>query len=78
MGIHSDTLHKWINGTKLFPADRLASLVIATDDVEYLECILDECDMTPIPKIKDKHTAKMFAQMVKLMQSAIETSGKEE
>ena len=71
MGVSKDTLYRWIRGNRLFPADRLPDLSNATEDLEYIEFILDECNLTPIPKIRDKSTAKIFFQLMKLMQSAI-------
>ncbi|MBA7465150.1 hypothetical protein ES707_00312 [subsurface metagenome] len=78
MGISKDSLYRWIRGNRLFPADRLSDLTNATEDFDYIDFILSECGLTAIPRIKDKSTLKMFTQMVKLMQSAIESSGKEE
>lgn len=71
MGIHKDTLHKWIYGKNLFPADRIASLTKATRDLDYLEYVCNQCDYTAMPKIKDKNTARMFAQMARVMLAAI-------
>ena len=71
MGIHKDTLYKWIRGERPFPVDQISNLVNATRDVEYLEYFCDPCNYTPMPKIKDKSIIKMFSQMVKVMQSAI-------
>ena len=71
-GIHKDTLYKWIRGENHFPPDRIAELVNATGDIEYLEYHCDPCGFTLMPKIKDKHTAKMISHMVRLMQSAID------
>ncbi len=70
--ISSSTLHKWISGDRPFPVDQLAHLCIATEDTEYLEYYCDQCGYTLMPKIKDKATAKMFAKMVMVMQSAID------
>ena len=78
MGISKDSLYRWIRGNRLFPADRLSDLTNATEDFDYIDFILSECGLAAIPRIKDKSTLKMFTQMVKLMQSAIESSGKEE
>ena len=78
MGISKDLLYRYIRGNKQFPADRLSDLTNATEDYDYLDFILSECGLTAIPRIKDKSTLKMFTQMVKLMQSAIESSGKDE
>ena len=77
MGISSDTLYKWINGTRLFPADRLPSLTIATGDKEYLDFLAGQCGYSIIPKLKDKSTLKMFAHMVEVMQSAIKLKDEE-
>ena len=71
MGISKDSLYRWIRGNRLFPADRISDLTNATDDFEYLDLVLSECGLTTVPKIKDKHTAKMFFQLMKLMESAI-------
>jgi len=76
MGISKDLLYRWIRGNKQFPADRLSDLTNATEDYEYFDFILSECGLTTIPKIKDKTTAKMFFQLMKLMESALK--GKEE
>lgn len=75
MGVAADTLYKWINGTRLFPADRLPSLTIATCDTEYLDFLAGQCGYSIIPKLKDKSTLKMFAHMVEIMQSAINLKG---
>lgn len=75
MGISKDLLYRYIRGNKQFPADRLPDLVNATDDLEYLDFLLSECNLTSIPKIKDKTTAKMFFQLMKLMESALNGSG---
>jgi len=71
MEVHRDTLHKWIYGKNLSPADRLASLTNATGDLDYLEYVCNQCGNTAMPKVKDKHTAKMFAQMARVMLAAI-------
>jgi len=78
MGISKDLLYRYIRGNKQFPSDRLSDLTNATEDFDYIDFMFSECGLTAIPRIKDKSTLKMFTQMVKLMQSAIETSGKEE
>lgn len=70
MGIHKDTLYKYINGTHIFPAERLIGLTLATDDYEYLDYIADQCNRAIIPKIKDKKTAEAMIQMAKIFLSA--------
>lgn len=77
MGVSSDTLYKWINGTRLFPADRLSSLTLATNDTEYLDFLAGKCGYSIIPKLRDKNTLKMFAHMVEVMRSAIDLKGEE-
>ena len=78
MEISKDSLYRYIRGETIIPPDRIAALIRATEDIEYLEFFCEAVDYVPIPKIKGKHTTEMMAQMVKLMQSAIESSGKEE
>ena len=75
MGIHRDTLYKWIEGKKLFPADRLAPLTAATQDTEYLEYILDKCGYVLLPKIRDKKAAETMIQMAKVFLSAANGRG---
>jgi len=75
MGVHRDTLYKWIEGKNLFPADRLAPLVIATGDLEYLEYILDKCGYVLLPKIRDKKAAETMIQMAKVFMSATNGRG---
>jgi len=75
MGIHRDTLYKWIEGVNLFPADRLAPLVVATGDPEYLEYILDKCGYAVLPKIRDKKAAETMIQMAKVFMSATNGRG---
>lgn len=72
MEISRDTLYRYVRGELLMPADRIADLIRATQDVEYLEFFCDALDCVPIPKIKDRATASTLSQMVKVMQSAIE------
>ena len=71
MGIHKDTLHKWIYGKNLFPADRIIPLTKATGDLDYLEYVCNQCDYTAMPRITDKQTAKTFAHMSRIMLAAI-------
>jgi len=77
MGIHPDTLYKYINGTHEFPAERLIGLTNATGDIKYLEFIADKCGYSVIPKIKDKKTAETMVQMAKVFLSATNNSKKE-
>ena len=72
MGIHKDTLYKWVRGENPFPIDQLTNLVKATGDLDFLEYFCEPCGYSLIPKIKDKGTAKMFSQMARIMQSAID------
>jgi len=76
MGVHRDTLYKWIEGKNLFPADRLAPLTVATQDTEYLEYTLDKCGYVLLPKIRDKKAAETMIQMAKVFMSAT-NNGKE-
>lgn len=78
MEISKDSLYRYIRGETIIPPDRIAALIRATNDIEYLEFFCEAMNYIPIPKIKGKYTTEMMAQMVKLMQSAIESSGKEE
>jgi len=75
--LSSSTLHKWISGDRPFPVDQLSNLTNATEDTEYLEYYCDQCGYTLMPKIKDKSTAKIVSQMVRIMQSAIDQKDKE-
>lgn len=74
MGVHKDTLYKWIagkdsNGQKRhFPIDRIPDLVNATNDIEFLDYLCRRCGMMVIPEIKDKATLKMFTHMARIMQ----------
>lgn len=72
MNIHKDTLYRYIRGENPFPIDLIPSLVKATEDIEYIEFFTESCGLSLIPKIKDKGTAKMFSQMARLIQSAID------
>lgn len=76
MGIHVDTLYKKIRGERPWQVDDIPRLVNATGDIGYLEYLCDPCGYMLIPKIKDRATARMFSQMVKVLQSA--TNGKNE
>jgi predicted transcriptional regulator len=76
MGIAKDTLYKYVNGSHVFPAEKLIDLTNATEDMEYLEYIADKCNRTVITKIKDKKTAEAMIEMAKLFLSA--TAGREE
>jgi hypothetical protein len=70
MGIHMDTLYKWINGTNVFPADEIINLINATGDVKYLQFIADKCGYAIIPKIKNRKTAEDLILMANLFMSA--------
>lgn len=70
MGVHRDTLYKWINGTHVFPAEQIINLTNATGDLKYLEYIAEKCGYSIIPKIKDKKTAETMIQMAKIFISA--------
>lgn len=70
MGVHVDTLYKWINGTHIFPAERITDLVLATGDLKYLEFIADKCGYAVIPKVKNRQTAEMMLQMARVFLSA--------
>ena len=72
MGIHKDTLYRWIRGDNPFSVDYLGDLVKATGDLDFLEYFCEPCGYSLIPKIKDKGTAKMFSQMARIIQSAID------
>lgn len=74
MGIHKDTLYKYVNGTHVFPSEQLINLTKSTEDPEYLEYITNQCGYALIPKIKDKRTAESLIQMAKVFLSA--TAGK--
>lgn len=82
MGIHKDTLYKWIAGrdsngeARHFPIDRIPDLVNATNDIEYLEYLCRPCGMMIIPEITDRTTLKMFTHMVGVLQSV--TNGKKD
>lgn len=76
MGVHPDTLYKWVNGTHVFPAEQLINLVNATDDLKYLEYVADKCDQCIIPKIKDRKQAEMMRRMAEVFLSA--TNGPED
>lgn len=73
MGINRDTLYRYVRGELMIPADRIADLIRATEDIEYLEFFCDALDFTLVPKIKDKNTAKMFGQMVRVLEHAIDS-----
>ena len=63
MGVHPDTLYKWVNGTHVFPAEQLINLVNATGDLKYLELIADKLGYAVIPKVKDRKTAEMLVRV---------------
>lgn len=71
MNISMDTLYRYVRGENIIPPDRIVDLILATQDIEYLEYFCDPMNYVPVPKIKEKHTTKMFSQMIKLLQSAI-------
>lgn len=71
MGCAIDTLYKKIRGERDWQFEDIHKLVDATGDPLFLEYFCNPCGYTVIPQIKDKATAKMFTQMVKVMQSAI-------
>jgi len=70
MKIHPDTLYKYIRGERDFPIDRLADLVNATGDSEYLEYHANACGYVLMPKIKNRKTIEILGQMAKLMLTA--------
>lgn len=70
MGVHKDTLYRWINGTNVFPANEIIGLIQATNDIKYLEFIADKCGYSVIPKIKDRKTAEAMIMMAKIFLSA--------
>ena len=72
MGIHRDTLYKWINGTNTFPANEIIDLIKATGDISYLEFIADKCGYALIPKIKDRKTAETVLFIAKMFLMATE------
>ena len=75
MGWSADYLYKKIRGEKIWAFDDVQKLVNATDDTIFLEYFCKPCGYAVIPAIKDKATAKMFMNMVNLMQSAIIETG---
>ena len=77
MKVHRDSLYRWIRADKPFPVDQLASLINATEDVEFLEYFADQCGYSIMPKIKDKKTAKVVSQMAKIMLSATDEKNNE-
>ena len=72
MGIHKDTLYRWINGTNTFPANEIINLVVATGDISYLEFLADKCGYAIIPKIKDKRTAEAVLLIARIFLMATE------
>lgn len=70
MGVHLDSLYRWIRGEKPFPIDRLSDLVNATEDTELLEYFTDPCGFTLLPKIKNKKMAETVIQIGRIMLSA--------
>lgn len=72
MGVHIDSLYRWIRGEKPFSIDRLSDLVRATEDPELLEYFTDPCGYTLLNKIKNKKTAETVIQIAKIMLSATE------
>lgn len=70
MGVHPDTLYKWINGTNVFPAEQLINLINATGDTKYLEFIADKTGYAIIPKIQDRKTAETMMRMAEIFMSA--------
>lgn len=77
MGVHKDTFYRWSRGDKPFPIDQLPNLVNATDDVEFLEHLADQCGYSVLPKIKNRKTAEIMTQMAKVMLSATESNEKD-
>ena len=71
MGVHKDTLYKWVNGTNPFSIDYLAALVVATEDPTYLEYQARDAGYKIIPQIKDKKTAEIIQKFAELMLSCI-------
>jgi len=54
MQIATDTLYRYARGENIIPPDRIADLVRATGDVEYLEFFCEPCGFIPIQKSKAK------------------------
>ena len=77
MKISKDTLYRYIRGEMIIPPDRIVDLIRATGDIEFLEFFCDALDFVPIPKIKEKRTAKTLSQMIKVMQLAIDLKEEE-
>ena len=77
MGIHKDSLYRWVRGDKPFPIDKLPDLINATEDVEFLEYLADQCSYSLIPKIGNRKTAEIMNQMAKVMLSATNLNGKD-
>jgi len=73
MGLHKDTLYKWIAGRdsdgkkRHFPIDMIPTLVNATGDSDFLKYLCRPCGMMVLPEIKDKTTLKMFTHMAEIM-----------
>jgi hypothetical protein len=71
MAVSVDTLYRYVRGDRPLPVDRIPDLVNATGDTEFLEYLTDKCGFSLVPKIKDKGTFKIFAQLVNVFQSAM-------
>ncbi|UCD07169.1 MAG: hypothetical protein JSW41_05075 [Candidatus Aenigmatarchaeota archaeon] len=61
MGVHQDTLYKWIRGVRTIPHDRISDLVKATDDPIYIMYFCSPCGYQVIPKIQDPKIIKVFS-----------------
>ena len=73
MGISLDTLYRYIRGDRPFPVDRISDLVNATQDTEFLDYLCSPCGFSLMPKIKDRTTMKTFSQLVRMMQSVLDS-----
>jgi hypothetical protein len=70
MRISSDTLYRYVRRALAFPIDRLADLVNATGDIQFIEYFAKRCGYTLIPMIKDRKQAEMMKRMAEIFLSA--------
>jgi len=68
MGIHKDTLYRYVRGENHFPIDKLPRLIEATEDTSFIEYLFQDTKYIVIPK-PDKSTLRTMDNLTSLFSS---------
>jgi len=72
MGIHRDTLYRWIRGDNPFPIDELDNLTNAIEEPYFIEHFATICGYKMINEITDKKVLSFLEELKKLISAVTE------